>query len=116
MVEGVFLHAPELGDEVGGFHATFFLRANNATNAAHRVRDLLAIRMSHHGVTKSKGVLLNTYCWVHDLWEITDERLSQEEFNDSGFTFFSIGWFEKFYLAFRRVLFARFRPWLLIAV
>lgn len=115
MIEGVFVHAPELGGVAGGFHTTFFLKANNAANAVNRVRTLLADRMSSHGVTRNEGGLLGTYYWVHDLWEITEERLPKGEDKDSGFTFFHIGKYERFYLAFRHAFFQRFKPWLLIA-
>lgn len=113
MIEGVFIHAPELEGVVGGFHATFFVRANSAANAVSRARRLLADRMSDHGITKNEKGLLRTYCWVHDLWEVTEDRLSQDENKDSGFTFFRIGRIDRLYLAYRRLFLQRFKPWLL---
>ena len=115
MVEGVFVHARELEGGVGGFQTTFFLSANNASNAVHRVRDLLVDRMNHHGVTESGGRLLKSYYWVHDIWEITEDRLLQEGSRDSGFTFFCIRWYEKVHFALRRIYFNRFKPWLLVS-
>jgi hypothetical protein len=115
MVEGVFVYARELEGDIGGFQTTFFLSANNASNAVHRIRDLLTTRMDHHGVAESKERLLKSYYWVHDIWEITEDRLLQEGARDSGFTFFRIRWYEKIYLALRRIYFERFKPWLLVS-
>lgn len=114
MVEGVFVHAPVFEGGSGGFHATFFLRANNASNAAHRVRELLVDRMILHGVRGMEDGVLKSYYWVHDIWEVTEERLLSEELKDTGFTFFRIRWHEKFYLALRRIYFDKFRHWLLV--
>lgn len=114
MIEGVFVNAPELGPDVGGFHTTFYLEANNAANAAHRVRSSLTDRMVRHGISENKSGVLKAYYWVHDLWEVTEEKFLQHEQRDSGFTFFRIGRLEKFYLIMRRSFFQRYRPWLLI--
>ncbi|MEL1264689.1 hypothetical protein [Pseudoxanthomonas putridarboris] len=114
MVEGVFVCAPELEENWGGFQTTFFLNANNAPNAAHRVRELLAARMSCHGVWGAEDGVLKSYYWIHNIWEITEERFLQEDGKDTGFTFFRIRWYEKFQLALRRIYFNRFKPWLLV--
>jgi hypothetical protein len=45
---------------------------------------------------------------------VTEEKLLQHEQRDSGFTFFRVGPFEKFYLATRRSFFQQYRRWLLI--
>lgn len=115
MIEGVFVHSPELQGRAGGFHTTFFINANNAVNAVDRARILLADRMHHHGVYSSSRGIQRTYFWVHDLWEISAERLSQDSGHDTGFTFFRIGRSERIYLALRCLFFQRFRPWLLVA-
>jgi len=114
MVEGVFIRSPVFDGRLGGFQSTFFLHANNASNAAHRVREVLAARMSRHGVSDGKGGVLESYFWVPDIWEVTEERLLQAELKDAGFTFFRIRWYEKPFLALRRVYFGKFRPWLLV--
>lgn len=114
MVEGVFICSPVLDERLGGFQATFFLRANNAANAAHRVRDLLMARMSRHDVSGEEGGLLRSYFWVRDIWEVTEERRLQAELKDAGFTFFLIRWYEKPFLVLRRVYFNKFSPWLLV--
>lgn len=115
MIEGVFVHAPELEGRVGGFHTTFFLSANNADNAVIRASKLLSERMHNHEVTGRERGLLRTYCWVHDLWEVAEESPSQRQNGDSGFTFFRIGPLERFYLGLRRLFFQRYKPWLLVA-
>ncbi|WP_411851531.1 hypothetical protein ACLB90_02840 [Stenotrophomonas sp. LGBM10] len=114
MVEGVFIRSPVLDKRLGGFQTTFFLRANNASNAAHRVRELLVARMSRHDVSDEENGVLKSYFWVHDIWEVTEERLLQAKLKDAGFTFFFIRWYEKPFLALRRVYFDKFRPWLLV--
>jgi hypothetical protein len=114
MVEGVFVHAPVFEEDLGGFQATFFLRANNASNAVHRVRELLVARMIRHGVRGAEDGVLKSYYWVHDIWEVTEERLLQGEPKETGFTFFCIRRHEKFYLSLRRIYFEKFRHWLLV--
>lgn len=116
LIEGVFVTGPGLERQPGGFHATFHMRAINAANAAHRARDLLLDRMTHHGVCAGGAGLLKTYCWVHDLWEVTEERLLAYEGRDTGFTFFRIGAFERIGLALRGEFSRRRRPWLLVDV
>lgn len=54
------------------------------------------------------------YYWVHDIWEVTVEKYSENEGHDSGFTFFIIGRMEKLFLAIRRLFFNKYRQWLLV--
>lgn len=116
MVEGVFVHAPELGAEIGGFHTTFYLRANSGANAVHRVAELLDTRMRLHQVSGRPNGVLRTYCWVHSCMEIAEEDFGQCEQRDTGFTFFRIGWFERFHLAVRRLILQRYKPWGTVSV
>ena len=97
-----------------GFHTTFYVEANNASNAAYRVRSLLKDRMETHGVERVNVGIIKTYLWVHDLWEITDDKLSRNREGDSGFTFFRIKRFEIAFFYFRRLFFMKFKPWLMI--
>lgn len=114
MIEGVFLKVPgEVGNRYG-FHTTFYVDANNASNAVHRVRSLLKDRMGAHGVKEVDTGIFKTYLWVHDLWEITGDKLSRNEGRDSGFTFFQIRRLEGLFLYFRRLFFTKFKPWLMI--
>ncbi|MEI2454412.1 MULTISPECIES: hypothetical protein [Lysobacter] len=114
LVEGVFVTSPELGKDVGGFHTTFYVKANGAANAVHRVGDPLAERMLRHQVLARQAKLLKAYFWVDDLWEVSEEKFLQNEGRDSGFTFFRIGLLERVHLALRREHFKIAKPWLLI--
>jgi hypothetical protein len=115
MIEGVFAIVPATdGKDVHGFHSTFYLEAINASNALQRVAPLLRERMRVHGVKEVNVGSFKTYCWVHDIWEISDDKLSQAAGEDFGFTFFRVGGFERFYLFLRRLFFEKFRPWVLV--
>lgn len=114
MIEGVFVKISPESRTMHGFHSTFYLEANNAQNAVHRVRPLIRERLQAHGVTEIESGIFNTYFWVHDIWEITGDKLSENEGRDSGFSFFRIGHIEGFYLYVRRLFFLKFRPWLMV--
>ncbi|MCW1979509.1 hypothetical protein VDF90_09550 [Xanthomonas campestris pv. raphani] len=114
MIEGVFVRSPELGRLTGGFHTTFFVMAINAANASHKVNKLLAKRMAAHSVVSDNAGWFMAYYWVHDIWEVTVEKYSENEGHDSGFTFFIIGRMEKLFLAVRRLFFNKYRQWLLV--
>ncbi len=114
MIEGVFLEAPSISQRCG-FHSTFYLRANNAPNAIHRVAQFLDERLLAHGISATTGGPYRTYFWVSNIWEITDDKFTQNANKDHGFSFFRIGRLEAFYLSFRRFFFLRFRPWLLVS-
>lgn len=115
LVEGVFVDALGAGNAASGFHATFYVMANNATNAVHRVGPLLASRIADHGFSTVKSGTFRTYCFVRDIWEVTGEKFSANDGKDLGFSFFEVGRFEKIYLMLRRVFLKRFKPWLLIS-
>ncbi len=114
LVEGVFVRMPEEHGCRYGFHSTFFLEANNAPNAAHRVGPLVKDRLESNGVRKHGPGVFESYFWVHDIWEVADERLPEDQAHDLGFTFFRIGLFESIWLYLRRLLLSKFRPWLLV--
>lgn len=114
MIEGVFVGAQALGTHIGGFHTTFFLKANNVPNAIHRSRELLSDRMDRHHIVRSDSGALKSYFWAQDIWEITEDRMLQGSSTDTGFTFFLAPWYEKLYLAMRRGYLQRYRPWLLL--
>lgn len=111
MIEGVFVEAPELHGKCGGFHATFFLQANNAPHAMHRVRAMLSERMSKHGVKQGA----ESYFWAHDVWDITEERFLECEGRDEGFKCFRIGMIERIKLGFQGRWFRKRKPWLLVS-
>ena len=113
MVEGVFIRAPELGPDVGGFQATFFIRSANAASAVDRVRSVLLDRMNAHGVATIDTGIFRAYFSVRDIWEISEDRMLSVEGRDLGFTFFSIGGAERLHLALRRILLAVFKPQIL---
>lgn len=114
MIEGVFVCAPELMGEIGGFHATFFLRANDARKAVSLVRKMLLERIEGHNIIEIEQGLLSSYYLVRDIWEISDERLSKYHEKDHGFTFFRIGGIEKIRLYLSKVFLKRFRPWIFV--
>lgn len=114
MIEGVFVHAPELIGEAGGFHATFFLLANNARNAVNYARRMLLTRIEDHNIREVDRGPFSTYYLVRDIWEISGERFSENHGKDHGFTFFRIRGFEKIRLFLSKVFLKRFRPWLFI--
>lgn len=116
MVEGAFVDIPGKHDACYGFHSTFFLEANNASNAAHRVSSLVKRRLEVHGVRQIDTGIFKSYFWVHDIWEVDGDRLSKNHEKDLGFTFFRIGRLESVYLHIRRFFLGRFRPWLLVLV
>ena len=113
-IEGVFINAPELGPELGGFYTTFFLRGNNASNAAHKASFLLADRMALHRVMSVRTWFRGSYCCVHDLLEVTEERFLEQESSDLGFTFYRISPVARVFLAVRGQFLLRFRPWKLL--
>lgn len=114
MVEGVFVVSPELGVRPGGFQTTFFVLAINAANATKKAGDLLGERMKFHSVIGIHSGIFTAYYLVRDIWEITPEAYSTNKGRDSGFTFFLIGQFEKFFLACRGVFLRKHREWLLV--
>lgn len=114
LVEGVFVKTLGAGDSTFGFHTTFYVMANNAANAVHRVAPMLENRIAAHGFATIEHGASRTYCFVRDIWEVTGEKLSQNDGKDLGFSFFEIGSIEKGYLMFRRAFFKRFKPWLMI--
>jgi hypothetical protein len=116
MIEGLFIEAAAQGAGRGGFHTTFFVEANNAKNAVHRVQAELQKRLQAHGISLIDSGAFKTYFWVHDIWEITREKFDASSGRDSGFTFFPIGRFEGVYLSIRHIYFSRFKPWLLVPV
>ncbi|USI99285.1 hypothetical protein MUG10_14470 [Xanthomonas prunicola] len=114
MIEGVFVKSPEMGRLTGGFHTTFFVIAVNAANASHKAKELLEKRMAAHSVVGVGAGWFASYYWVHDIWEVTAGKYSENEGHDSGFTFFLIGRMEKFFLAARRLFFSNYRQWILV--
>lgn len=107
-IDGVFVHAPELGSEVGGFYTTFFLAANNAPNAKHKARILLSDRMNHHKVLPALAWPTVSYFCVHELLEVSAERVVEKGSIDLGFTFYRIGVIDRFTLAIRGAFLRRF--------
>jgi len=110
MIEGVFVDAPDVLKR-GGFYSTFFLQANNAPHAMHRVRAMLSERMSKHGVTQRA----ESYFWAHDVWDITEERFLENEGRDDGFTFFPIGMVARIRMGFHGRWMRKRKPWLLVS-
>lgn len=113
MIEGLFVEVPGISQRFG-FHSTFYLEANNAPNAIHRVATLLKERLLAHGIAMAEGGPCKTYFWVHDIWEIADEKFTQNFAKDQGFSFFRIRWLETLYLSLRRLYLVRFRPWIMV--
>ena len=111
MIEGVFVDAPALHGKCGGFHATFFLQANTAPHAMHRVRAMLSERMAKHGVKQRP----DSYFWAHDVWDITEERFLENEGRDEGFTCFPIGVIARIRMGFRGRWMRKRKPWLLVS-
>lgn len=110
IVEGVFVRASGLGADVGGFQATFFIKSSNVVSAVDRMRRVLPDRMSAHFVATIEAGVFRTYFSICDVWEVSEERMSEFEGRDLGFTFFRIGKVECMCLAIRRVLLSVFRP------
>lgn len=116
MIEGVFVVVAAEADSVLGFHTTFYVMANNASNAAHRTSGLIAERMQAHSVKESSSSgLFKTHYVVHDIWEVTEQKFQEHSGLDSGFTFFRIRPFERLQLAFRHFFLQRAKPWRLVA-
>lgn len=113
-IDGVFVHAPELGSEVGGFYTTLFVAANNAPNAKHRASFLLSNRMSRHQVFPVLAWPTASYFCISELLEVSEDRVVQKGSMDLGFTFYRIGFVERFTLAARGAFFRRFRRWKLL--
>ncbi len=113
-IDGVFVHAPELGSEIGGFYTTFFLAANNAPNAKHRACVLLTDRMNRHRVSPAAAWPTSAYFCVSDLLEVSEERAIEKGSVDLGFTFYRIGFVDRFTLAVRGTFLRRFRRWKLL--
>ncbi|WP_295924225.1 hypothetical protein [uncultured Xanthomonas sp.] len=113
-VEGNFVHAPVLEGKLGGFQTTFFLSANNAKNAIHKVRTMLVDRMDRNSVFREDHGFFKSYFWVNDIWEINENKML-EKHGDSGFTFFRINFYEFLSLSIRRFYLVKVKPWLLIA-
>ncbi|MBE0314182.1 hypothetical protein [Xanthomonas citri] len=84
MVEGVFIKILGGKEGVSGFHATFYVMANNAQNAVHRVGPLVVNRMAVHGISATAGVF-GTYYFVRDIWEVVSGNFSQDNEGDLGF-------------------------------
>lgn len=116
VVEGIFVDVPGTDRTAFGFHTTFYVMANNAPNAVHRVGSMLANRLAVHGVSVIEHGVFGTYCYVRDIWEITSEKFTQNDGKDLGFSFFEIGRLEKIYLALRRTFLRRLKPWLFISL
>lgn len=114
MVEGNFIHAPELGAGVGGFQATFFVSSENAASAVGRVRWKLLDRMKVHGVVTIERGFCRSYFIIRDAWEVSEERFLRAEGDDLGFIFFNIRLIDCAYAASRRVLIEKFRSHILV--
>lgn len=113
VIEGVFVEVPNFG-ALCGFHTTFYIEANNATNAVIRAGHALAQRLERHNVVPRSDGSFTTYYVVRDIWHVTDSKLQESNARDLGFSFFSIGRLEKYFLALRHALVKRFKPWTLL--
>lgn len=89
VVEAIFVDLPN-EDLKGrhGFFATFYVLANGAKNAVHRVSDLLQRQMHANAIQETDSGLFRTRYFVHDLWEVDDATYAENADNDSGFTLF----------------------------
>lgn len=116
LVEGIFIRAPELQGEVGGFQSTFFVRSGSAGSSVDRLRLALSDRMNAHGIISEERGFFKTYCSVRDIWEVSEERMLSFEGQDLGFTYFRIRPTERVYLACRRVVLSRFRKRLMVRI
>lgn len=114
IVEGVFVGVREQRQRVG-FHTTFFLEANSAANAAHKVRNSLQKRMQNHEVVWTLSGPYRSYFWIHNIWEVASET-DQYAGQDLGFSFFLIGRVEGVYLVLRHWFLKTFRSWLMIPI
>lgn len=114
MIEGVFVRCRPVDDAALGFHATFYVDALDAPSASVKAGKLMLSRMAGHKVVAQEDGFLRSYYWVHDIWEIDQEKFSANVELDSGFTFFRIGGVESIFLAFRRIYFVRLKNWLMI--
>ena len=114
LIEAVFVRASETSIERLGFYSTFYVMANNASNAAHNVTAMLIDKMIRHNIVENTAGVFKTYYWIHDIWEVTQSKFNENNGKDSGFGFFKIGFFEQFYLVLRYAFFLRFKPWLII--
>jgi hypothetical protein len=114
VVEGVFVCVSG-SDPDFGFHGTFYTYANSARNAVHRTENLLRERMSRHGIDQHLGGIFSTYYTVRDIWEVEQAIADEKGAIDLGFTLFSIGKWERYFLAVRRAWMRRFKPWIVLA-
>lgn len=97
-----------------GFYTTFYVMANNATNAVHRIGPMLTSRLVSHDISTVEHGMFRTYCYVREIWEVTSDKFAQNDGKDFGFSFFEIGRFEKIYLTLRSAVLKRYKPWLFI--
>lgn len=113
LVEGVFIEVAGFPGPCG-FHTTFFVKANSAVNAVHRVKTMLSERQALSRISAIEHGIFSTYYIVRDIWEIGDDDPEFSETKGSGFSFFAIGSLEKFILAIRHLFLKCFRAWRLL--
>lgn len=113
VVEGVFV-CVRGSCPAFGFHGTFYTYANNARNAVNRAEQLMRERMVRHGIVQQSIGMFSTYYVIRNIWEVESSLVEEKHARDLGFTLFSIGRVERFFLALRGILMRRFRPWLLM--
>lgn len=107
VIDGVFVRSPELGPEMGGFFTTFFIEAVNVENALLKVRALLVARMREHSVTSVEGGVFKSYFLIHEIGEAEEDRIVEKIGEDSGFTFYRVGFFERISFSVRGAWLAR---------
>ncbi|WP_413975373.1 hypothetical protein [Stenotrophomonas acidaminiphila] len=113
IVEGVFVCV--CGSRpVFGFHGTFYTYAKNAHNAVNSAEQLMRERMARHEMVQESVGMFSTYYVIRNIWEVESDLVEEKYASNLGFTLFSIGRVERFFLALRRILMRRFRPWLLM--
>jgi hypothetical protein len=115
VIEGVFVAVTSEADCSLGFHSTFYVMANSASNAVHRTRSLIAARMRTHAVKETNSFsFFKTHYVVHDIWEVTEQKFEEQKDRDLGFTFFRIRLLERLHLAIRYQYLKRVKPWRLV--
>lgn len=115
MIEGVFVGVPSETESGLGFHTTFYVMANNASNAVRRTSSLIVKRMQDHSIKEaSSSGLFKAHYVVHDIWEVTEQKFQEQSDRDSGFTFFRIRLIDRLQLALRHLYLQRVKPWRLV--
>ncbi|MCL6712579.1 hypothetical protein M8R20_36950 [Pseudomonas sp. R2.Fl] len=88
-IEGILVEVSLDGvKDVCGLFTTFYVDANSARNAVHRVGELLNSRLVEHKIKILHGRFVQSLFFVKDIWEVDGAAGSGGEYGTGGFSLY----------------------------